>query len=95
VENRRQPAAVAAATRAPVRMRLGVDNKRARSVKCELGKVPSSSHGAEDERSRGFGGGSNGGRRRTGGRRRERRGWPGFCRRRVPGDVVVTPEMRP
>jgi hypothetical protein len=29
-------------------------------------EVPSSSHGAGDERSRGFGGGSKGGRRRTG-----------------------------
>jgi hypothetical protein len=45
-----------------------VDKARAGSVEQVLGEVPSNSHGAGYERSKGFGGGSNGGRRRTGGR---------------------------
>jgi hypothetical protein len=41
-----------------VRMRLGVDKARAGGVEQVLGEVPSNSHDARDEQSKGFGGGS-------------------------------------
>jgi hypothetical protein len=70
---------------------------QAGGVKYVLGKVPSGSHGAGDERSRGCSGGSNGGRRRTVGERRrlERTVGPAFIGEAFPGDVAMTPEMRP
>jgi hypothetical protein len=62
-----------------------------------LGKLPSSSHGAGDERSRGCDGGSNGGWRQIVGKGDglSVRGQPAFRGKELPGDVAVMPEMRP
>jgi hypothetical protein len=50
VVNRRRPAPVAAAARAPVRLRLGVDNKRPWEVLWVLGNRLEWSAGGESER---------------------------------------------
>jgi hypothetical protein len=68
VENRRRPAAVAAAARAPARLRLGVNNKRPWGVKCYLGKVLGGSGCKGNGRRRGCsGGGGYGGMGEDGG----------------------------
>jgi hypothetical protein len=63
VGDRRRPAAVAAAARAPARLWLGVGNKRPWEVLWVLGKLVEWLVGGESERRRKLtGGGGNGGR---------------------------------
>jgi hypothetical protein len=52
VGNRRRPAAVSAAVRAPLRLRLGVGNKRPSEVLCVLGNRLERSANGESERRR-------------------------------------------
>jgi hypothetical protein len=73
VGNGRRPTAVAAAARAPARLRLGVDNKRPWEVLWILGNRLERSAGGESERRRKFTGGGGNGWRGLGGARRGRR----------------------
>jgi hypothetical protein len=89
VGDRRRPAAVAAAVRAPARLRLGVNNKRPWGVKCYLGKVLGGSGCKGNGQRRGCsGGGGNGGMEEAVARGEREMGQ--FYRRARSGDEGVT-----